>query len=144
MGTVLWTTPNTAVNILTTTQLNGLANNAVSALGPVMQNTAGMVYADVEYVSVGSFSPTGGPILVWLLRSIDGGATYEDGGSPVLPARLQNISIGVRAGSSISVRAGAPGVMLPPAYYRAIAQNLTGAALPTGSIVRMSTYTEAL
>lgn len=132
---------------LLTTQLNALANsngNTLSTLGAAFQNTTGRVYADVEFVAGGTFSPGSGAFIeLWLLRSLDGGSTYEDGSSSVAPGRAPDIVIPVEQGTSITPRNGASGLVLPPAFYKPLARNQTGIGLPsTGNIIRYALYTE--
>lgn len=132
---------------LLTTQLNALANstgNVLSTLGGATQNTTGRIYADVEFVAGGTFSPTaGGFIELWLLRSLDGGSTYEDGSATVAPGRAPDIVIPVEAGTTITPRNGASGLVLPPAFFKPLARNQTGATLPaSGNLIRFALYTE--
>lgn len=144
MGAVLWGGYQALVTILST-EMNSLANGALTALGSVLNNSSGLVYADLEFASGGSFSPTGGMIQVWFLVSLDGGSTYEDGGGAVMPSGLPDASIPIRVGSSIVVRCGCPRIQLPVGYYKPVALNATGATLPTvNNIIRMATYTETL
>lgn len=129
-----------------TAELNALANssgNTLSTLGAPVQNTAGWIFADVEFVAGGTMTPVAGAFIeVWLLRALDG-ANYEDGSATVAPGRPADITIPVRAGTTITPRAGSPGQVLPPGFYKPIARNLTGVALPaTGNLIRFSTYTE--
>lgn len=130
-----------------TTELNSLASstgNTLSTLGAAFQNTAARVYTDIEFLAGGTFSPVaGGFIEVWLLRSLDGGTSYEDGSASVAPGRAPDIVIPVRGGTTITPRAGASGLILPPAYYKPIARNQTGATLPaSGNLIRDALYSE--
>lgn len=129
---------------LLTTQLNALANGSVTAAGTAIQNTGGYIYADVEFVAGGTYSPTAGAFVgLWLLRSIDGGTNYEDGGTGVQPPRPPDIMIPVRSGTTITPRAGASGLIMPPGFFKPLALNSTGATLPsTSNLVRYSLYTE--
>lgn len=132
---------------LLTTQLNSLASsnaNTLSTLGSAFQNTAARVYADVEFVAGGTFSPTaGGFVELWFLRSLDGGSSYEDGSASIAPGRAPDIVIPVRGGTTITPQAGASGLILPPGFFKPIARNQTGATLPSsGNIVRYALYSE--
>lgn len=136
-----------AVANLLTTQLNALASstgNTLSTLGGAFQNTTGRIYADVEFAAGGTFSPTaGGFIELWFLRSLDGGSNYEDGSASVAPGRAPDIVIPVEAGTTITPRNGASGLILPPAFYKPLARNQTGATLPaSGNIIRFALYSE--
>lgn len=136
-----------SVTNLLTTQLNALASsngNTLSTLGGAFQNTTGRIYADVEFVAGGTFSPAAGAFIeLWFLRSLDGGSTYEDGSASVAPSRAPDIVIPVTAGTTITPRNGAPGLVLPPAFYKPLARNQTNATLPTsGNLIRYALYTE--
>lgn len=128
-----------------TTQLNSLANSAANVLST--SNTGltagGYIYADMEFVSGGAITPVAGAFVeVWLLRSIDG-TNYEDGSSTAAPGRAADAVIPVRSASTITPRAGIPGVILPVSTFAAIARNQTGVTLAaSGNIVRYSRYTE--
>lgn len=129
---------------LLTTQLNALANATMSAAGSAIQNTGGLIYADVEFVAGSAYSPTtGGYIELWLLNSLDGGVNYPDGGTGIAPGKPADITIAIRSGTSITPRANERGLILPPGFYKPVARNNTGATLPaTGNIIRYSLYTE--
>lgn len=136
-----------SVTNLLTTELNSLANssgNTLSTLGAAFQNTGGWLYADVEFVAGGTYTPTAnGFIELWLLRSLDGGANYEDGSATIAPGRLADIIIPVRAGTTITPRAGNSGLTLPPAWYKPLARNQTGPTLPSASnLIRLAGYTQ--
>lgn len=130
-----------------TTELNALgtsAGNTLSTLGGAFQNTNARIFADVEFLAGGTFTPVaGGFIEVWLLRSLDGGSTYEDGSASIAPGRPADLIIPVRAGTTITPRAGVSGLVLPPGFYKPIARNQTGATLPaTSNLIRFAMYTE--
>lgn len=130
-----------------TTELNSLANssaNVLSTLGGAFQNTSSWIFADPEFLAGGTLSPTAGAFVeLWLLRSLDGGTNYEDGSATVAPGRVADVVMSVRAGTTITPRAGASGLFLPPAFYKPIARNQVGVTLPaSGNIVRFSAYTE--
>lgn len=130
-----------------TTELNALGNssgNTLSTLGAAFQNTNARVFADVEFVAGGTYTPlAGGFIEVWMLRSLDGGTNYEDGSASVAPGRAPDIVLPVRAGTTITPRAGASGLIIPPGFYKALARNQTGATLPaSGNLIRFAMYSE--
>lgn len=130
-----------------TTELNSLgssAGNTLSTLGAAFQNTTSRIYADVEFLAGGTLSPaTAGFMELWLLRSLDGGTSYEDGSASAAPGRAPDIVIPVRAGTTITPRAGASGLILPPAFYKPIARNQTGVTLPSsGNLIRFTLYSE--
>lgn len=129
-----------------TTELNALgasSANTLSTLGAAFQNTNSMVYADIEFVAGGTFTPTAGAFIeLWLLRSLDG-TNYPDGSATVAPGRPPDATISVRAGTTITPRSDYPGLILPPGFYKPIARNQTNATLPaTGNLIRFAMYTE--
>jgi hypothetical protein len=142
MTNVGWSPYDLPVTLLSS-ELNGLANNAISVISADTVNSTGRLYCDFEFVAGAAFTPGSNAILdIWMLRSIDNGVSFEDGSSSQLPPRDPDLSIVVRAGTSIIPRAGAPLIVLPVGHYKALARNRLGAAVPTGSIVRMAGYTE--
>lgn len=137
----------TAANLLTT-ELNALANstgNTLATLGAEIDNSTNKyILADVEFLAGGTFTPTAGAFIeLWLLVPLDG-TNYEDGSSTVAPGRPADIIIPVRAGTTITPRAGARGLILPTGKFKPIARNQTGATLPaTGNTITYRPYTEA-
>ena len=128
------------------TELNSLANssaNVLSTLGAAFQNTSAWIYYDVEFLAGGTLTPAAGAFIeVWHLRSLDG-TNYEDGSATVAPGRLADATIAVRAGTTITPRAGANRGVLPPATYKPIARNQTGVSLPaSGNVISFAAYTE--
>ena len=135
-----------AVANILTTQLNSLASssgNTLSTVGSSIQNTTARLYADVEFVAGGTFTPTAGAFVeLWLLRSLDGGSNYEDGSSSAAPGRPADITALVRAGTTITPRAGASGLRVHPGFAQPIARNQTGASFPaSGNLIRWALYT---
>jgi len=129
--------------LLISTPLNGLASGAISAVGGTLTNSAGALYADAEFIAGAAFSPVAGAAIdLWLLRSVDGGLSFEDGASGVAPSRDPDMTIAIRSGSGIIPRSGGGQLVLPPGTYCAIVRNRTGAVLPSGSAIRAATYTE--
>jgi len=128
---------------LLSSELNSLANssaNALSAAGTAVAAT-GHLYGFVEFVAGANYTPTAnGFIELWLLQSIDG-TNFEDGTATVAPARVADVIIPVRAGTTITPRAnaGLPPIVLPPGSFKPIARNQTGAALPaSGNLIRIA------
>jgi len=142
MSTVRWSGYDLPLTLLSA-ELNGLANNALSNLSSDTVNSNGSLFCDFEFLAGATFSPGSNALLdIWMLRSIDGGLSFEDGSPSFTPPRDPDLSIAVRAGSSIMPRAGAPLIVLPVGHYKALARNRLGATIPTGSMVRMASYTE--
>jgi len=143
MTTVRWGAYELPVVLVNASVLAGLANTGISAPGDDIINTGGSLYCDVEFVTVSAFSPSANAMLdVWVLRSIDGGVSFEDGASGFIPSRDPDITIPVRGGTSIIIRAGASQLVLPPGHFKAMARNRLGASIPSGSTVRIASYTE--
>ncbi|HEY1505776.1 MAG TPA: hypothetical protein VGF92_15835 [Stellaceae bacterium] len=149
-----WDPYSQSVFNLLSTELNSLANSStttLSTLGAAFDNSVsgagasfGDIYADVEFIAGAGYSPTaGGFIELWLLRTLNAGTNYEDGSSSIPPARPADIIIPVRNGTTITPRAGMPGLILPPGAYKPLARNQSGATLPsTGNIIRIRPYSE--
>lgn len=142
MTAVRWSSLDLPLTLLSS-ELNGLLNNTLSAPSTDTINSSGALYCDLEFVAGAAFSPGSNAALdVWMLRSIDGGVTFEDGSASLVPPRDPDVTILVRQGTSIIPRAGQPLFVLPPGHYKAMARNRLGATIPTGSILRMGGYTE--
>lgn len=130
-----------------TTELNALANstaNTLSTLGAAFQNTGSWLFLDLEFLAGGTMTPVAGAFVeVWFLRSIDNaGTNYEDGSATVAPGRLPDATIQVRAGTTITPRAGYPELKLPPGFYKPLLRNQTGVSLPaTSNVLSGSSYT---
>jgi len=143
MTTVRWGAYELPVTLLGSNVLAGLANTGISAPGDDIINTGGSLYCNLEFVAGAAFSPASFAMLdLWVLRSIDGGVSFEDGAAGFLPSRDADLIIAVRAGSSIIPRAGGGPLVLPPGHFKAMARNRLGVSIPNGSLVRIASYTE--
>lgn len=150
MPNFLWAnTGSYGVSVTTwlTTEMNTLAAssaNTLSTLGAAFQNTGGWIYADCEFLAGGTFTPTAGAFVeLWLLRSLDGGTSYEDGSATAAPGRPADAIIPVRAGTTITPRAGFSGLLVPVGFYKPIVRNQTGATFPaSGNQIRFALYSE--
>ena len=136
-----------AVGNWLTTELNALpasSGNVLSTLGAAFQNTGSWLYADVELVAGGTMTPVAPAFVeIWLLRSLDGGTNYPDGSATVAPGRAPDLTLGVRAGTTITPRADASRIELPPGFYKPLLRNQCGASLPaTGNLLRFAGYTQ--
>jgi hypothetical protein len=142
MATVRWGSYALPTTILGN-ELSGLANGGICAPGTAIL-ADGALYCDFEFVASTAFSPTTDALVdLWMLRSLDGGISYEDGSAGVLPPREADVIIAVRSGASILARAGAPMIPLPPGTYRPIVRNRTGVVFPgSGVTIRMASYTQ--
>src|SRR5678815_199730 len=135
------TAPVTALS----TELTGLASSSgdVLAVSAPFANSQGAVWADIEFIAGGACSPGLDAFLeVWVLRSLDGGLTFEDGAATTAPARGPDATIEINNGTSITPHAGYPGVMLPPGTFKIALRNQMGVAVPSGSSLRFAVYSE--
>lgn len=129
--------------VLLSTELNGLASGGLSAPSTEMINSQGALYCDFEFVPGAALSPTTNAQLdLWLLRSIDGGLSFEDGSASAMPPRDPDLTIPVRSGTLILPRAGLGQLVLPPGHYKGMLRNRLGVSIPSGSSVRFASYTE--
>lgn len=138
-----------AADILTT-ELNSLANstgNTLCAAGGAIDNsTDRRLIADIEFLAGGTFTPVAGGFLeLWLLRTLDG-TNYEDGSSSIAPARRPDLIIPVRAGTTITPRAGGAGrLIVHPGLAKPISRNQTGGTLPSsGNKITIRYHTVAV
>lgn len=143
----IWLYAASAANMLTT-ELNSIANsnaNVLSAAGATIDNsTNGFIYCDLEFLAGGTLTPVSGAFVeVWFLRSLNGGTNFEDGSATVAPGRLPDATIQVRAGTTITPRSGASGIILPPGHFKPILRNQTGVTLPaSGNLLTYRPYNE--
>jgi len=135
------TAPVTALS----TELTGLASSSsdVLAVSAPFANSQGAVWADIEFIAGGVCSPGLDAFLeVWILRSLDGGLTFEDGAATTAPARGPDATIEINQGTSITPHALYPGVTLPPGTFKVALRNQMGVALPASSVLRYAPYSE--
>lgn len=134
---------------LETTELNALANGntATSSVGGssgvfTQSSIANAPQGSMWFTSGGSFTPTaGGQILVWFLRSPDGGSTFEKAVSntafPRPPDAIIPLFGSAYASGDKSWVSGAI-VDLPWESFKVVVMNNSGAALPaTGNKVTL-------
>jgi hypothetical protein len=143
--TQLWTAYEAAAANLLTTELNSLGNSStttLSTIGAAIDNTSNLFqFADVEFLAGGTYTPTAGGFLeLWLVMTLDG-TNYEDGSSSIPPGRPADIIIPIRNGTTITPRNTARGLLLPPALFKPLVRNQSGAALPSsGNTLRYRAY----
>lgn len=147
---VLKLSPYKGVSTVMSTELNALVASSGKAISAAQFNGAdgsdatlnGDLFADVELKVTFAAAPTVGSVVeLYLLPSIDGGTSYPDGSSTVLPQSSLYVGgfavRGVTTAQVLSIR----GVALPPDYYKYVVQNTTNQAFPaTGSTLRENTY----
>jgi hypothetical protein len=130
------------------TELNAIVASSGKAISSALSNGAdatsahGDLFADLELAVDFVTAPTAGTVVeLYLLPSIDGGTTYPDGSTSILPqSSLYVGGFAVRNTTAAQVMV-LRGVALPPGYYKYLVQNTTNQAFPaTGSTLRQNTY----
>ena len=130
------------------TELNTLAITNGKAISSAQSNSAdvngpnGELFADLELKVTFATAPTAGTVVeLYLLPSIDGGTTYPDGSTSILPqSSLYVGGFAVRAVTTAQTMV-IRGVALPPGSYKYLVQNTTDKAFPaSGSTLRQNTY----
>lgn len=140
--------------IFSGSNLNALANNG-AVLSWDLNNTAGggsnsfdgyeKATFKVQYkFAVAPAANTG--FSLWLLRSVDGGNTWEDGGPSNIPVRAPDGFIPVFADTNM--HSGMCDLFLYPGHWKVLLQNTgTGQALTTSSsdnTASLTPYTDQL
>lgn len=126
-----------------TTELNSLGASTGKAIGPAVDNSVNLdLFDDLELTVTFASAPTAGTVVeVYLLPSLDGGSTYPDGSTSVLPqASLFVGGFAVRAVTTAQ-RMMVRGVALPPGVFKYLVQNTTNQAFPaSGSTLERNPY----
>jgi hypothetical protein len=140
--------PYRGVTTVMSTELNALAATTGKAISSAIANDESQaqptldLFADVELAVDFVTAPTAGTVVeLYLLPSIDGGTTYPDGSTSVLPqSSLYVGGFAVRNTTAAQIMV-IRGVALPPGYYKYLVQNTTNQPFPaTGSTLRENTY----
>lgn len=130
------------------TELNSIVATSGKAISSALTNDENQaqptldLFADLELKVTFATGPTVGTVVeLYLVPSIDGGTTYADGSTSVLPqSSLYVGGFAVRAVTTAQVMF-IRGVALPPGYYKYLIQNTTNQAFPaSGSTLRENTY----
>lgn len=136
-----WNAPS--LTTVLSTELNSLANNAMSAASAAISNdTALDQYCDIE-VSLASFSPTAGAyVAIYIAVAVDGtnypAPTAADMRLSATQL-LRSMQVGVAA-SSVQ-RVVARNVVLPPGKFKIYFDNQTNATLAaSGNTVKFNIY----
>jgi hypothetical protein len=110
-----------------TTELNSVANNANTAAGPAIDNSAlgEFLWGDVELVlaAQGTARTAGAAVYVWFLASADG-SNYPD----VIETSQPDVVFALDAATTAR-RHVQKDVPLPPGLFKVFARNGTGQAL---------------
>jgi hypothetical protein len=140
--------PYRGVTTVMSTDLNALAATTGKAISSAIDNSDAVsqptldLFADLELAVDFVSAPTAGTVVeLYLLPSIDGGTTYPDGSTSILPqSSLYVGGFAVRNTTAAQVMV-LRGVALPPGTYKYLVQNTTNQAFPaTGSTLRQNTY----
>lgn len=125
------------------TELNSLGSTTGKAISSALDNSSDLdLFDDLELSVTFASAPTAGTIVeLYLLASIDGGTSYPDGSTSILPqASLFVAGFAVRAvttAQKMIVR----GVALPPGSFKYLVQNTTNQAFPaSGSTLERNPY----
>lgn len=125
-----------------TTALNSLANDA-AVLSSEYDNTSDRdVYADILFNIAGhGTAPTADRTHdLYIVRTIDGGSTYEDYSASRPPA-YGSVGSFVLDNTSGAQKHVIPGVLLPPGKFKLLLVNKSGYALASsGNTVKWTTY----
>lgn len=131
-----------AQNVLTT-ELNTLAAATGKAVSAAQDNSANLdLWADFELTVTFASAPVLNSIVeLFILPSLDGGTTYADGSSTVVPSpQLYAGGFAVRAVTTAQ-RLHLRGLPLPPGFYKLLVQNTTAQPFPaSGSVLTVNAY----
>lgn len=147
MATIKYGTYTQTLTSVLTTELNSLANNAISnASATIIDNTTNLdLFADFEANVTFALAPTAGTSLdLYLVPSIDG-TNYEDGGqtaSNVQPSTAYYAGSFIVRAVTTAQKIAIQGVRLGPNKFEAVlVNNTTGQALAaSGNTVGYRTY----
>lgn len=140
--------PYQGVATVMSTELNALAATTGKAISSAVDNSDNTaqptldLFADLELAVDFVTAPTAGTVVeLYLLPSIDGGTTYPDGSTSILPqSSLYVGGFAVRNTTAAQIMV-IRGVALPPGSFKLLVQNTTNQAFPaTGSTLRMNSY----
>lgn len=137
-----WNTPDGATTILST-ELNGLANNTLTASSSTYNNSANLnLYCDAE-ISVGPFSPaSGGYFTVYILPSLDGTNFPKSIGSVLRNQPYHAwFTVALDTTASESQRNVVRNLLLPPEAVKFALDNQSGVGTPgTGNTFKINCY----
>lgn len=134
-----WVTPETLTTALTT-ELNSLANAALSAQSAAIDNLTDLYqYMELELV-LASLTPTGGPYCqVYLVKQIDG-TNYEDLSTSASHLVVASFPMSTAAAAKRIVVAN---ILIPPCAFKLAVQNQAGPALAaSGNTLKFRRYSE--
>lgn len=137
-----WNTPSSLVSVLTT-ELDSLANNAMSAASGAINNDTNLdMYGDLE-LNLGTLSPTaGGYVAVYIAEAADG-TNYP--APSAADQRLQTNALlctfALSTTATTAQRLVARNVLLPPGKFKIYLDNQAGAAMnASGNTLKLLPY----
>lgn len=136
-----WAAPDTIASLLNGTELNSLANLALSAQSAAIDNESGLFeYMEVE-LQLASLTPTGTPFcLLYLVKSIDGGSNYEDLTTSASHLVVASFPMSTAVAAKRIVVAN---ILIPPVFFKLAIQNQVGPGLASsGNLIRYRRYNE--
>jgi hypothetical protein len=141
-ATIQWGPYRGATSVMTSA-LNALASTTGKAVSAAIDNGPnGDLFDDVELTVTFASAPTAGSVVeLYMLRSIDGGSTYQDGSTTVEPQPSTFVGgFTVRAVTTQQVLI-LGGVALPPGSFKYLVRNTTNQAFPaSGSTLDRNSY----
>lgn len=134
-----WATPE-AIQTALTTELDALANAAISAASGAINNETGLYqYLEVELV-LASLTPTGTPYcLLYINKQIDG-ANYED----LSVSATHAIACAIPYSTAVAAkRVVITGIPIQPCLFKLAIQNQSGPSLgASGNTLKYRRYNE--
>lgn len=131
------------VSTVLSTELNALAASSGKAISAAIDNSEYLdLFDDLELAVTFGTAPTAGTVVeMYLLRSVDGGATYPDGSTTVAPQSSQYVGgFAVRAVTAAQTLS-LPAVALPPGFFKYLLTNTTNRQFPaSGSTLRRNPF----
>ena len=137
-----WNAPSSVVTVLST-ELDSLANNAMTAASSAIANQTNLdMYVDIE-VNLASLSPTTGAyVALYISEAIDGSNYPAQSAADMRLAVTQllcPIPIGTTAATA--QRTAVRNVVIPPGTFKIYLDNQTGVSLASsGSTVKFLPY----
>jgi hypothetical protein len=134
MATVKWAGSPTSRSTQLTTELNSLANNAFSAVGPAFDNTSNLDQWFGFDLVLASLNPTAGAYVnIYAVPSWDG-TNYADAPSSTNPGNHVLVAtLSITTGSAAKRQMSLYPVQLPPGKMKFVIKNGCGVAFGASS-----------
>lgn len=123
-----------------TTGLNSLATTGTVTSAAIDNSTNRLRYVDVQLSITYGTNPTAGSIIeLWVVRSVDGGSTYE--AVPPLSGLVGAFVLAATTSTQVLI---VPGVALPPGFFKfhLVAKTTGQTAAASGNTLTGLEYTE--